>query len=247
MSSTGHIALLKQFITPDPLTEAQLTGLVSLLHLFFIPAIYVNFHNEIMEYPMKRSREFYHLCISVIPAGLGGLLISQALTLSSEPSFIGVGFIGTGVFMLLALRYFQKNHGDLSSDLKRGSAHLMHWKDAVFIGLLQVPAAFPGISRLGMALGAGMIVGLRSKTLARYSFVLAIPIILGQTIIEFKNVSGLLSTFSPISIVMWGAVIITCGVGGIKLFMQMIQKHLFPWICFYLFAVGGAVLLFEIF
>jgi len=61
--------------------------------------------------------------------------------------------------------------------------------DAVYIGVSQVFALFPGVSRSGMTMGSGLILGLKREEAIKFSFLLAIPIIIGATIVEAKEIS----------------------------------------------------------
>ena len=64
------------------------------------------------------------------------------------------------------------------------------WRDALIIGLAQALALFPGISRSGMTIGAGLFVGLKREAAARFSFLMATPIILGAGIWKGRELLG---------------------------------------------------------
>jgi undecaprenyl-diphosphatase len=61
------------------------------------------------------------------------------------------------------------------------------WSDAIVIGLAQTTAFFPGISRSGATIVGGLLVGLRHEDAARFSFLLATPIILGAAVLEIPK------------------------------------------------------------
>jgi undecaprenyl-diphosphatase len=61
------------------------------------------------------------------------------------------------------------------------------WGDAIFVGLCQTTAFFPGISRSGATIVGGLLVGLRHEDAARFSFLLATPIILGAAVLEIPK------------------------------------------------------------
>ena len=61
------------------------------------------------------------------------------------------------------------------------------WRDALLIGLFQATALFPGISRSGATIVGGLLVGLRHEDAARFSFLLATPIILGAAVLEIPK------------------------------------------------------------
>ena len=61
------------------------------------------------------------------------------------------------------------------------------WRAALFIGLFQATALFPGISRSGATIVGGLLVGLRHEDAARLSFLLATPIIIGAAVLEIPH------------------------------------------------------------
>jgi len=61
------------------------------------------------------------------------------------------------------------------------------WRDAVLVGLFQATALFPGISRSGATMVGGLLVGLRHEDAARFSFLLATPIIIGAAVLEIPK------------------------------------------------------------
>jgi undecaprenyl-diphosphatase len=61
------------------------------------------------------------------------------------------------------------------------------WRDAIVVGLFQATALFPGISRSGATMVGGLLIGLRHEDAARFSFLLATPIIIGAAVLEIPK------------------------------------------------------------
>jgi undecaprenyl-diphosphatase len=61
------------------------------------------------------------------------------------------------------------------------------WRDALLVGFFQAAALFPGISRSGATMVGGLLIGLRHEDAARFSFLLATPIIIGASVLEIPK------------------------------------------------------------
>jgi undecaprenyl-diphosphatase len=120
---------------------------------------------------LRRNRMLLWLLVGgTIPAGIAGLALQKAAdsTLRTLP-IIGASAIVVGLFMWWADRAGrgQKTLGNVS------------WADSMAIGLAQVLAIIPGVSRSGITISAGLLRNLDRPTAARFSFLLSTPIILG--------------------------------------------------------------------
>src|SRR5258708_32195306 len=117
------------------------------------------------------------LIIGTIPAGVIGLLFEDSLkTLFASPQIVAGILILNGL-MLLGTEMLRKNRRE---DKEKGSDKRIariHWIEAVKIGLLQCIALLPGFSRTGATIAGGLFVGLSHEDAARFSFLLATPII----------------------------------------------------------------------
>lgn len=242
VSSTGHLVLLQHvlgsYVPQDPET---LEGVSLFLHLFSIPIIYFVFREEIQEYRGPRSKEAYYLLITVLPGGIGGMLVSKTVTVSSSLLFLSVGFQITALLLFLTISFFPRYNGFQSSTSGRQSIELMGWKGAFFIGIIQVPAVFPGISRLGMALCGAIIAGLRGRTLVRYSLVAGVPLLLGQAFMSIEKIAGFFNEFSPILTILAILITLGCGIAAIHVLLWLVRKKQLSWICIYLLLLGGSL------
>ena len=118
------------------------------------------------------------------------------------------------------------------------------WLDALVVGLAQALAIFPGISRSGATIAAGLGRGLRRETAARFSFLLATPIILGAGLLEIVDLVqvGDLAAQAPALVVGFVAAS-GVGFGCIHFLLRYLQRRrLYPF-AVYCAAVGVACLL----
>jgi undecaprenyl-diphosphatase len=106
----------------------------------------------------------------------------------------------------------------------------MSLKDALVIGFSQALAIFPGVSRSGATITAGLALGLQRETAARFSFLLSAPIILGAGLSSILDVRNELASGAMVQseLLVFGAGFITAAVSGylcIKYLLRFLQRH----------------------
>ena len=117
------------------------------------------------------GRLAWFIILATIPAGIGGLLLNDVVEQYSR-SMLLIGF--TSIFFGVFLYYADRYQG------VRQPMEKMSLMTAVIIGLAQLMALIPGTSRSGITLTAGLFCGLDRKAAAKFSFLLAIPIIVAS-------------------------------------------------------------------
>jgi undecaprenyl-diphosphatase len=132
------------------------------------------------------------LVVGTIPAGILGLLLQDPLrTLFASPQ-VGAAFLivnGVALLVFERLRKRPPRPGDYLGD---GDARIakLSWRQAVAVGTSQTAALVPGISRSGFSMGGGLLVGLSNEDAARYSFLLATPVILAAAALKVPELLG---------------------------------------------------------
>jgi undecaprenyl-diphosphatase len=132
------------------------------------------------------------LVVGTVPAGILGLLLQDSLRkLFASPSVAAAFLIVNGVALLAfeRLRRRPPRPGDYLGDSDVRIAKL-HWRQAITVGTSQALALIPGISRSGFAMGGGLISGLSNEDAARYSFLLATPVILAAAALKLPELLG---------------------------------------------------------
>jgi undecaprenyl-diphosphatase len=132
------------------------------------------------------------LVVGTIPAGILGLLLEHPLRklFASAPS--AAGFLALNGVLLLAferLRRRAPSPADHVGDSDEKIAHLT-WRQAIAVGTSQATALIPGISRSGVTMGGGLVVGLSNEDAARYAFLLATPIIGAAALLKLPDLLG---------------------------------------------------------
>lgn len=181
VSSSGHLVLIPHiFGWPDP-------GLAldTVLHLGTILAVVIYFWKDLWRIALavlgslqKRSladpdaRLGWYLVVATIPGALGGLLLEDYFeALFGAPKAVA-GFLLVTAALLLISEYARRK--------KEQTLTAMSWGHALLIGVAQMLAIAPGLSRSGATIAAGMLLGYRREEAARFSFLLSVPIILGS-------------------------------------------------------------------
>ena len=126
-------------------------------------------------------RLLLRIIAGTIPAVLIGFVLEKPLrALFGAPSLVAAVLAVNGLVLLTAERLRRRAKGDQSL------ANLSY-RNALFIGLCQAGALIPGLSRSGLTIGAGLGVGLNHTESARFSFLLAAPIIAGAAVLELPK------------------------------------------------------------
>lgn len=145
-----------------------------------------------------------------------------------SPQIVGLLLIGTGLYLFLSEKF------------KTQKEHTVSLKNAIFMGIAQGIAAFPGFSRSGLTIATGLFRGIDRVTCARFSFLLSFPIILGASVVY--PLTDL--EFEDIILYNWTGIIagtIASGVVGyycIKYFLKFVARFSLNFFAYYCIILG---------
>jgi undecaprenyl-diphosphatase len=132
------------------------------------------------------------LVVGTIPAGIIGLLLESPLRklFASAPS--AAAFLIVNGFLLLAFERLRRRPPRPGDGLGDSDARIakLSWRQAIGVGTAQAAALVPGISRAGVTMGGGLLVGLSNEDAARYGFLLATPIIGAAALLKLPELFG---------------------------------------------------------
>ena len=180
----------------------------------------------------SEGRLFWYLVIATIPGAIGGFLLEKkAETAFRAPVLIGIMLIVMGLLLYAADRWGSKEKG----------MKTITFPKSLWIGICQVAAVVPGVSRSGVTMTAGLSSGLTRESAARFSFLLSTPIILGAALVKIPH---LLSNPSVITTDFLVGVIVSCitGFASIGFLLRYIQTRSFTPFVVYRFALGAFVI-----
>jgi undecaprenyl-diphosphatase len=132
------------------------------------------------------ERTVWLLVAATIPVGiLGVLLESSVKKLFASPVPVSLFLFANGFLMLLGEWLRRRQKADAARPYRK--LPQLGAKDGVFVGFAQSLALLPGISRSGSAIVAGLLRDLHHEDAARYSFLLATPVIVAASVLEIPK------------------------------------------------------------
>ncbi len=180
ISSSGHIVLLEKISGFSPQNLAQLQIALHLGTLFSIMIYYFKDIKDIFLNTKANSQFLSLIAVGTLPLVLCYLFfydffknIHNNLELSFQVA--SYSFLATGIILLMT-KYIKPNTKKITVGI------------VIVIGVMQCIAILPGISRSGMTIATALLLGVNSSNAAKFSFFLAIPAIMGVSILEFKDI-----------------------------------------------------------
>jgi undecaprenyl-diphosphatase len=178
----------------------------------------------------EEKRRFLHIVVATIPAAIGGLLLEDyAESTFRSPSLIAITLMVMGVVLWAADRYAPR-------DRPLGSMTL---RDAVLIGLAQVFALVPGVSRSGSTMTAGRALRLDRQAAAMFSFLMSMPITAAAAVLK---VPTLLRSDDLTTLVVGILASAVSGWLAIAILLRYLSKHSFGVFALYRLALGALIL-----
>ena len=220
ISSSGHLAILEKFFgISQPVT------ITAFLHFGTFLSVLVFFYRPILEILgglFKGEKEHVHYSLKIIlgsvPIVVIGLLFRVKIKQSFEDITIITIFLGiTGVILLL------------TSLVKKG-ADRVSFLSATIIGIGQMFAVLPGISRSGMTISAGLFSKVSPDNAFKFSFILSLPAVFGANLLELKNISHI---ENPMAVVIGLGCSFVFGIIALKILHGLVNRrfHLFGFYC----------------
>lgn len=223
ISSSGHLVLLSNLFGIE---DSLFVSIV--LHVATLFAVVIVFRKDIL-YMIKHplSEQTINLCLATIPT----CLIVLALMPLVNASFAG-GALAICFFISAGLLFFTQKSCKNATNFTK--------KHALIMGVAQGLAVFPGISRSGTTICAGLLSGGDKKECAKFSFLMSIPIIILSMIMEIGEIvlGGQSVTVNPIGMILAFLIAFIVGILSIKLMIKLTEKSSFKWFSFYLVILG---------
>lgn len=250
VSSSGHLVIIPFLLRWDvPASDAFIFDV--LVQVATLIAVIAYFWNDLMEIIITvwrgliskkplynaEARLGWFIILATIPASIFGLILKDPIESAfSNPVVTSFFLIGTAVILVLAEKIGKRNR-----DLKN-----MNWIDALWIGISQIMALFPGMSRSGATITGGMTRNIDRPSAARFSFLMSIPIMLAAGFIASLDLMSIpdFATRLPIYIPGFIAAAVT-GYLSIRWLLRFLTHY--PLYIFSLYCVTIAVLTITIY
>jgi undecaprenyl-diphosphatase len=218
VSSLGHSVLFpawvgwKDLVTAQAAQESFYLAFLVALHVATALALLIYFREEWIRiitafFRTLRTRRIdtpdermaWLLVVATIPAGITGVALEHVFrTIFAKPTAAAIFLFANGLILLWgervrrlsAVRRIAKVHGTKQDDPDARRLDTLEFKEALVIGVAQIGALLAGISRSGITMVAGLVRGLDHEDAARFSFLLATPIIFAAGVYKIPDLAG---------------------------------------------------------
>lgn len=246
VSSSGHLQIAKEAL------GVQLTDNLTfdvMLHVATVLATVVVLWREVAGIFAGVFRFRYNpqtayllkIALSMVPVALVGILLRDPLNaMLSSPHILLV--VGLMLMVTAALLVFAGRARE-----KEGSKGKISYRDAFIIGLGQAAAAMPGLSRSGTTIAVGLVLGDRKAAVAQFSFLMVIPPILGEALLDMVRCdfsSGLGVGVWPL--VAGFAAAFGVGCAACKFMIEMVKRSRLVWFAVYCAVAGAATVIYYL-
>lgn len=234
VSSSGHLELGKVLLDID-LSKAEnnllftivVHGATALSTIVVYRRDLRFISRELLTFRYTDSTNFLlFIMLSMIPAGLVGYFLKEEIEsfFSGNILLVGTMLLLTGFLLLL-------------TNLVKPKRGILNFKNSLAMGIAQALAILPGVSRSGTTIATGVLLGIRRDRVARFSFLMVIPLIIGVMIKELKDYSGNGDVDVMPLIIGFIAAFIS-GLLACKWMIRIVKKSKLIYFAYYCFAVG---------
>ena len=253
ISSSGHLAIGQELFGLDD-GASNLTFTV-LLHVATVLSTIVILWKEIVwifkdifshqqwsSYSglNEGTRYAINIIISMIPVGIVGLLFKDKVE-----EIFGQGLLVVGICLLITATLLAFAH--VARPRQRENITPIH---AFIIGIAQAIAVLPGLSRSGSTIATGLLLGDKKEKLAQFSFLMVIPPILGEALLDTKDIievgfSQAMNGISPLAAITGFVAAFAFGCIACKWMINIVKKGKLAYFAIYCAIVGIVAIIFA--
>lgn len=234
ISSTAHLILVPWlFGWSDPgvaFDVALHLGTAFAVILFFWKDWVSLIKAGIKEPKSKTGKIFWYLVAASVPGAMFGVLLDKYMETFRNPALIGIMLIIMGIIL-----YYADKIGRNEVQLEK-----MNLKQSLIVGFSQVLAIIPGVSRSGITMSTGRLLGIERESIAKFTFLLSSPIILGDALYHLKKIGN-----APVEKLPFVVAILTSAIVGIlsiKFLLNYLKNKGFKIFAIYRFVLGAAII-----
>lgn len=245
VSSSGHLAIGSALFGIEGEENLAFTILV---HVATVLSTLVVLWKEIdwilkglFKFKMNdETKYFFNILISMIPIGIVGVFFKDIVEDIFGSGLLVVGFCLLLTSVLLIFSYYAK---------PRQREHIS-MKDAFIIGLAQAAAVLPGLSRSGSTIATGLLLGNKKEKLAQFSFLMVIPPILGEALLDVLKAAKGAEAFGDINataLIVGFVAAFLSGCLACKWMINIVKKGKLVWFGVYCAIAGAVTLICQLF
>ena len=238
VSSSGHLTIISHFFGIEGEENLEFTVAV---HVATVLSTLVILLKGLFKFEMNPETKYaLNILVSMIPVGIVGVFFKDKVEEAFGSGLLIVGVMLLVTSVLLIFSYYAK---------PRQKEHISLW-DAFVIGVAQACAVLPGLSRSGSTIATGLMLGDKKEKLAQFSFLMVIPPILGEALLDILKaakgediVSEAIGVF-PLCIGFLAAFLSGCF--ACKLMINLVKKGKLVYFGIYCAIVGASVLIYQL-
>lgn len=251
VSSTGHMILFDELVSLNMTPEFYEVFLV-VIQLGAIAAVPILFFDKLWPFGKAKTKEdtsrilmlWLKVIVGVIPAGVLGILLDDLIDEILFDDAIK-GIVVAAALIIYGIAFIVIERVNKNKEATKLSVYDLSFKDAIFMGGFQVLSLVPGTSRSGSTILGGLIGGVSRTAASEFSFFMAIPVMLGASLL--KILKYFISGFSPdpfeiILLLLGMAVSFVVSLLAIKFLMNFVKTHSFAVFGYYRIILGIIVL-----
>ncbi|SNB62940.1 undecaprenyl-diphosphatase [Arboricoccus pini] len=239
VSSTGHLILASYFLDFQGQVATVFKIVIQLGSILAICVLYFGkLWRMLIDLPTRREAQMFVLSIIVafIPAAVLGFALEHFITsVLFSPWVVAVALIVGGILILLIERRTSPHRYPSVDHIPLGTA--------LAIGFCQTIAMIPGVSRSGATILGSVLLGVERRAAAEFSFFLAIPTMLGATVLEMYKNRALFQADDLMIIGIGFIVAFIVALIVVRAFVRYLQNHTFSIFGWYRIAVGIVMLI----
>jgi undecaprenyl-diphosphatase len=242
VSSSGHLELAKLILGDESIPKDSLLMTV-VLHAATAIATIIVFRKDILEiikgifkWEWNEEMKFaFKIGVSMIPAGLVGILLEEKIEgfFSGNIMFVGFMLIVTSLLLFLA-------------DLAKTTSKNVKFSDAFIIGISQAIAILPGISRSGATISTSVILKIDREKAARFSFLMVVPLIIGKMILDIASGDIANSSISAITLSIGFLASLITGILACVWMIKIVKNAKLKYFAIYCLIVGTLTIILSI-
>lgn len=233
VSSTGHMVIGSALMGIEPTSFVKLFLIA--IQLGTILSVLVLYYKRFL----KSLTFYYKLVVAAIPASILGVLLNDKIdSVLESPDIVAMSLVVGGIVLLFVDRWFRRVRIEDVDD--------MNYKNAFMVGVYQCIALFPGVSRSASTIVGGMAQGMSRKAAAEFSFFLALPMMLGATVVKLYKYfdEGHSFTSHEMNLMIVGNVVgFLVAIVAIKFFISILTRFGFRFFGVYRIVVGLLILI----
>lgn len=235
ISSTGHLTVAGKLMDLiDPAKPEQWTSFIAVLQLGTLLAILIYFWSDLWKIltgfindnivkpkgfsvQSANSKMGWYIILGSVPVVIIGLGFKDVIegTLTKNLYVISASLIVLGLILALAEKV-----GKFTKEIDK-----IDWKSALIIGFGQCLALIPGSSRSGTTITAGLFLGFKRETAARFSFLLSVPAIFGSGLLQFYEALEYIDADGMINLIIATIASAVSGYLTIAFLLNFLKKH----------------------